>query len=210
MICTMWTWHEIDRYAMFTGVYWKICMFVWFVYVSYFCRARALVCAHGGSPSSRRADRRIRCSVCERAWYLCEECGFAAKFKSKLVRHTKAVHEKLKEFSCQDCNYTASQQSNINLHMEQKHNNEKNFECDKCGYKAALKHTVTRHKKVHKKEGHQKCPACEYTTLQSADIKKHMKSVHLKIKDKACEECSYATSRMENLKEHIKRKHVKK
>lgn len=145
--------------------------------------------------------------------HACTECGFAADYKSKLERHIKAVHEKVKDFSCQLCNYTASQKSNIKLHMKQKHNNEKNYNCGECGYKSAMKETLERHKKVHNKdnkEGYQQCPACLYTALQGADIKKHARSVHLNLKDKACKECSYATSRMGNLKEHIRRKHAKK
>ena len=53
-----------------------------------------------------------------------------------------------------------------------------------------------------------KCGRCEYATIKSSDLKKHVLAVHDKVKKFKCELCEYAASKAGTLKNHVMRVHM--
>ena len=70
----------------------------------------------------------------------------AAKFEIlSLYRHTKIVHEGLKNYKCDLCDKAFSQLSNVKAHIKSVHEGIKNHKCDFCE-KAFSEHgTLKRH-----------------------------------------------------------------
>ena len=111
----------------------------------------------------------------------CTICKKSFSSRSKLARHVKDIHDKIKDYNCDKCSFACSQKSSLNLHIKAIHERIKDFKCEQC----------------------------EYAFPSSSKLARHVKGIHDKIKDYNCDKCSFATGRNYNLSVHIRRHHGK-
>jgi len=71
------------------------------------------------------------------------------KRKHSAEKHYKCSGEK--PFKCDQCGYSAAFKSKLIQH-QRIHSGEKPFKCDQCGYSAAVKSNLIRHKRIHSGE----------------------------------------------------------
>ena len=165
--------------------------------------------------------------------YKCEVCEFTSYQKSKVRRHNRAVHEKIKDYGCDICSKTFSQLESLLLHKSVQHdkikkevkeepsdtNNllketvlidkKKVHICKECGYKASLKSGLHQHiNSVHLKLREWVCDVCGYAAALKKTLMEHVHSIHWKIKPFKCEECEFATSSRKSLTRHVKGIHL--
>ena len=114
-------------------------------------------------------------------YFKCGQCDHASPFRNALLRHVKAVHEKIKDHICREgCGYAATEPSTLKRHI--------------CPLK------VKREKNI-------KCDQCSFATADKSTLKRHVKAIHDKIRDHICKECGFAAAERNNLNRHIKRMH---
>ena len=51
--------------------------------------------------------------------FKCDYCEYSATQKHYIVRHKKAVHDKIKDYKCDQCNYASSYSHGLKQHMKQ-------------------------------------------------------------------------------------------
>jgi len=136
--------------------------------------------------------------------FQCSDCTFKAEDSDSLKRHCKYSHcgEKHK---CNICEYKHSMLSRVKLHMAEKHG-EKNILCDSCDFTCATKRGMSRHvfKKHTKCRKLFRCEKCDYSSINSYDVKRHFLALH----DEAmymCNTCSYVGSNTRSLQRHMKK-----
>ena len=83
------------------------------------------------------------------------------------------------------------------------------FSCDACEFTTTQTANLKRHKdSVHHRIRYP-CDQCHYSASQSAHLKRHKEARHQGIKY-PCNQCDYLASRKDKLKDHIKKKHERK
>ena len=120
--------------------------------------------------------------------YSCGVCEYKTINKHRLLRHMKAIHDKVKDHKCEECSFASSYSSSLKEHIINIHSKGgqarkidltqtvKSFKCDNCEYSATNKHYIARHKKaVHDKIKDHKCEQCDYASSYSHDLKHHMR-----------------------------------
>ena len=115
------------------------------------------------------------CDNC-RNRHKCTKCDFKCSCSSKLKRHIKQVHDKIKDHACTKCDFKCSTSGDLKKHIKQVHDKIKDYACTKCDFKCS----------------------------SSSQLKTHIKMVHDKIKDFECSTCDYKCSTSSTLKAHIK------
>ena len=145
----------------------------------------------------------------------CVICNKYLSSRSKLARHIKEVHDKIKDYKCDKCSYACSQKNSLNLHMKAIHEGikaTKDFKCDQCEYAASRNyylsvHIKTRHgNDTSNNRGH-KCEQCGKMFSTKQKMQLHIKCIHDKIKDHKCDLCDHASASKFNLDIHIKGVH---
>jgi hypothetical protein len=135
-------------------------------------------------------------------------CTYKAKKPIDLTRHTKGVHDKIKDQACSECELKFTLKSDLNDHIKAVHLKEKNFKCTLCDYVGIKQSIINVHYSlVHAKERTVKCEQCDSTFSVKTSLKAHIKAVHDKIKDVKCEQCDYVTSHVSSLNLHVKHVH---
>ena len=154
--------------------------------------------------------RRLKtCQTC-RDRHKCNKCD--AKFSSNnhLVRHKKAVHDKIKGFKCPTCNFRCSENSHLKHHVKSIHNKIKDHHCTSCDYRCSTNSDLKQHvKRIHTKIKDHRCTSCELKFSTNSDLNRHVKAVHDKIKDRHCSKCDFICSSNSTLTQHIKAIHDK-
>jgi KRAB domain-containing zinc finger protein len=150
------------------------------------------------------------CDKC-RYRYRCEQCE--DKFfnsKSKLERHIKAVHDKIKDHHCSECEMSFSQPEKLERHIKSVHDKIKDHHCPNCEYSCSNNGDLQQHiKRIHLKIKDHHCPDCEASFSANGDLQQHIKQVHTKIRDHHCQDCKASFSTNGKLREHIKQVHTK-
>jgi hypothetical protein len=139
------------------------------------------------------------------------QCPFLCSSGSRLKRHVKSYHDKIKDINCSrllhdnvtPCTYTCSQKDSLEKHILWFHDKIKNIKCDKfneakngpCDYICSTKQSLSFHiKAIHEKAKDIKCDRfvdggiiqCSYMCCSLERMKKHIKAVHDRIKDIKC------------------------
>ena len=135
--------------------------------------------------------------------YYCNECNYANRRKSELVRHSR-THSKEKPFHCELCDQKFSQKGNLKVHV-MSHKGGR-FECKECDYKAAQKSSLVKHRLTHSGVKPHKCESCEFSTANKFNLIVHQR-LHSGEKPYACTRCSYKAARPSHLTLHM-RKHT--
>lgn len=153
---------------------------------------------------------------------ICEICDRKFVNGKTLSKHVKSVHLKIKPFICNVCGFKCSRKSVLEVHSRQ-HKKEKPLQCNVCQFKTRDQSSLETHKKRHvshvryllspicfnfKKKSLQatqnhKCFVCEYTTIQTSNLKTHIRTKHPEhFKDISCDLCSFVTVDMDKLAHH--------
>ncbi|KAH7707844.1 hypothetical protein AAVH_24917 [Aphelenchoides avenae] len=103
-----------------------------FKFCKYWTPQRNLLAAH---VKTHTGERNHKCDRCEKAFVE----------RTALLRHIRAVHEKLKPFKCEKCDYRASMKAHLTLHVKTVHDDAMPFECDECDFKAKRADRLKEH-----------------------------------------------------------------
>ena len=117
--------------------------------------------------------------------FLCDQCSQPFARRERLVRHIKAVHDKIRDYKCPHagCPYEAARSSQLKIHITSVHEKLKPFLCEHCSYEGPTKSDITRHvKHVHATVKPFKCQHCPYETTANPGLLKHIQTVHAGIK----------------------------
>ena len=63
--------------------------------------------------------------------FKCQQCNYTFSFNSRLIKHIRTVHDKIRDFHCSHCEYTCSIYGNLERHIKTVHYKIKDFQCDK-------------------------------------------------------------------------------
>lgn len=71
----------------------------------------------------------------------CTECGKVFSWKGHLIRHTRSVHQNIRDFFCQveRCSKAFKSKWALTEHHSTKHSTDRKFVCSICGKKFAVK-----------------------------------------------------------------------
>ena len=142
--------------------------------------------------------------------YFCEQCSYAASDNYSLKFHVMSVHEKVKPFICEHCTHATTTQKALTIHIKAVHEKLKPFICEHCSTGFATKYMLQMHVTVvHEKVKCFKCDQCSYQTARKYYLDHHIKSVHEKVKQFKCDLCNFETAVKCNLKNHILAVHEK-
>lgn len=128
-----------------------------------------------GRPKSSTPVRSL-CMKC----YCCSNCEFKTNARGALLRHTRAIHQKLRDKTCEICNYATSRSSNLYRHIKTVHETG-NFSCSDCSYKTPRKDNLISHTKtVHQQkiEDLHSCTLCDVQSYYKQAITRHIKEEH--------------------------------
>jgi KRAB domain-containing zinc finger protein len=76
--------------------------------------------------------------------------------------------------------------------------------CPDCEYSTLSSQHLKRHiSNVHKKGQSYKCPECAFSTHDKGNLTRHVSVVHEKVKNYTCTNCQYKTARKDYLKKHV-------
>ena len=80
-------------------------------------------------------------------------CDFASYRREHLSKHTKAVHEKIKDIVCEQCDFRCSEKGDLTHHVKIVHKGIREYECNQCEKKFGTNTELKRHVKlIHDKE----------------------------------------------------------
>ena len=143
--------------------------------------------------------------------YICEDCGYAAKQKTRLRDHRISFHKiGEKQHKCELCPYSFYLKGGLTKHINEVHKKIRKHKCGECGYAANAGNLRQHINAVHKKIKNFVCEECGFAASGKSNLNTHIKAVHKKVRDYVCEECEYTTSLKLNLKTHVKEVHGKK
>ena len=138
-------------------------------------------------PTTREIEQALRCSHCKhlklqehfsmrpsgilyktcnkcRHNYKCEQCEDKF-FKSKrdLKRHTKAVHDKIRDYSCEECSSSFSAKCKLKRHIKMVHLKIRDHKCTNCRYASSLRADLRSHIK--------RCTGPNYTPMSGLEMR---------------------------------------
>ena len=138
----------------------------------------------------------------------CEECGYKAPKLSKLTKHIKAVHLKIKDYACEDCDAEFYSRSNLERHMNSKHKGIR-YSCDQCDYKTTQSGRLTHHTNVaHLKIKDYTCEDCDKKFTVQSSLERHVRGQHEGVRY-SCDQCDYTVKTLDTLKSHTRAVHLK-
>lgn len=81
----------------------------------------------------------------------CDECGVLFKSKLDVKRHSRSVHQQIREHECDICSKKSESSKRMMRHKQEVHSNIKPFVCEICEFRCARFSNLQLHRKnVHK------------------------------------------------------------
>ena len=123
--------------------------------------------------------------------FTCEECGFSAKWKSKLTQHVTNMHSKLPAECHTDVEHNTLQlpsrgsqlelvltKKNVAKHTLQQNRRKKGFDCEHCPFTTNRKFNLKQHTYIHTGEKPYKCNKCDAIFRNKSNLNVHAARLH--------------------------------
>ncbi|KAF2365322.1 Zinc finger C2H2-type [Trinorchestia longiramus] len=107
----------------------------------------------------------------------CSECGKLCCNKRQLIRHLKAVHEKVCLHRCALCPYATNRPADLRSH-NRRHAKDKSFECCVCEMRFCDRTSQRRHLLRHLPLSLLQCPLCSFHTSRPQHFSSHFSALH--------------------------------
>ena len=140
-----------------------------------------------------------------------DKCTICNIEVSSLYSHNKNIHPKGPLLKCEKCEFTCKTKSSLKQHFQNKHEERTKIICGICKKYYVDRESLREHMKIHSGSDvlqRIKCDECDYTTISTGRLTRHVKGVHRKIVTK-CKLCDYQATFKENLLRHMKTFHSK-
>nr|XP_029733245.1 transcription factor grauzone-like [Aedes albopictus] len=141
----------------------------------------------------------------------CHICGQRFGRKLRLREHMIAVHEKTAVYVCEICS-----KSFTRLEMFKEHQMTHEFtaeelkkQCPICKRWQKNERLWKNHVDRHKGDGARQCDQCDFVSINSSALKRHIERMHDKKMDCPCEVCGKVYANPKTLKEHVANSHTK-
>ena len=138
--------------------------------------------------------------------YLCNQCDFKAKRKTRLNEHIESKHYGVRK-DCSQCGKLFVSRTSLYNHIKSHHQDLTDYLCnhDQCNFKAKRKKKLRYHiNSVHLGVNYP-CNRCDFKAKRPDTLKEHIESKHDRIKHE-CSQCGKQFSRG-YLYQHIKSQH---
>jgi len=132
---------------------------------------------------NKRAVQRHVDSIHDGISFKCDDCDYQAKTKWNLKRHIETIHGGI-SFKCDDCDYQTKTKWNLKRHIETIHGGIRynydgiRYKCDECDYQGPNKLQLKRHVEITHNGNRFKCEYCQFITLKSRYLEKHIQFRH--------------------------------
>ena len=153
--------------------------------------------------------------------YHCDLCPFKANAKYKVNTHRKIQHGP-KSHTCDLCGVMFKLKSTLENHILTKHRdpvNARTYQCEMCEFTSKCEVSLNTHIQFRHREGRCVCSFCDFETLDSTELSRHLRTEHDFGKDLTpkksqnekiykCTQCKYSARSPQALRVHVKVKHV--
>ncbi|KAF6080239.1 zinc finger protein 584 [Phyllostomus discolor] len=165
------------------------------------CEERPFRWPKGGSVPKENSTLHHRKIHTGESSNVCNECGKAFSYPSKLRKHQK-VHTGIKPFKCGECGKTFNRKDALVLH-QRIHTGERPYACSECGKAFSVLSTLIRHRKVHIGGRPYECRECGKFFKYNQSFILHQR-VHTGEKPYECKQCGKAYVTRSGLYQHWK------
>ena len=135
------------------------------------------------------------------------ECDKSFMAYDHFNKHFQTVHEKKKPYLCADCGYGADGKAILKKHIDTVHKRIKPHMCTVCGRGFALPYGLYEHMKRHTGTKDHLCKYCDFKSVCSTNLRRHIKTIHLKVRDNICSICGQSFAQRSQLKTHMRGVH---
>ena len=124
--------------------------------------------------------------------------GIKNDLKTHIKRHTGN-----KDHLCHYCDYKSVDSSSLSQHIKMVHDKERPFVCSICGTSFGTKQKLTIHMNRHTGTKTHLCKYCDFKSVESSGLNRHVRAVHEKEKPFVCLICNKGFGQNSQLKTHI-------
>ena len=142
--------------------------------------------------------------------FKCDKCLKILSSKTRLDRHVRAVHDKIKDHECKQCKKRFLWENYLKKHEEVVHHSNRKYQCDRCLKTFSCQTKLDKHKENHEKIKDRVCKHCGRAFVTKSLLNRHEIAVHQNERNYPCELCPYKAKLIIGLRKHIKIMHEKK